>query len=485
MKKIYQLLFISLFVFGCEDYLDVEPELSINSSSVFETKDGALAALNAIYTSLKGKGMYGTDYPTIGDAATDNGKIPSDREGSGGNSDRLPHAYLLNLNANTTSILLWQDAYETINFCNTFLESIEQVTNMSADEILQASSEVRIIRAYAHFMLMQVFSQDYNFTLDQSHLGIPIVTETGITSKPSRNTTAEVYNFILTEFNESINNIQGLNSLNRPGNVFNYINYYVALSLRAKIYFYMTDYTNALADANEVINSNQYSLIPQYTTGLYASVGLGNIELINEWSDVAIVTQESIFQLYINEGSGTTNRSLIDIYTSNNGNAAHAISADLLDLYEPTDLRRNWYKIENTDPHVFKYPGDFGAAPDDTPFSVIRLTELVLMKAEIEARNGQEIVARNLVNQITSRSNASAINSIGNQLIEDIITERRKEKAFEANRLFDLKRLQRGFVRNDCSATICDVTYPTNLYAWPIPQEEFNGNPNMVQNEGY
>ena len=86
---------------------------------------------------------------------------------------------------------------------------------------------------------------------------------------------------------------------------------------------------------------------------------------------------------------------------------------------------------------------------------------------------------------ITDRANASEITSTGSQLIEDIITERRKELAWEGHRLFDLKRLQRGFVRgSDCTLTNgnCTVTYPTNLYAWPIPINEINANPNMVQN---
>ncbi|WP_411029792.1 RagB/SusD family nutrient uptake outer membrane protein [Spongiimicrobium sp. 3-5] len=489
MKSIYKIYFILLFMFGltgCEKYLDVAPETQVASSSVFQTQDGALAALNGIYTSLKLKGLYGTDFAIIGDASSDNGLIPSDREDAGANADRMPHAYLLNLNANTTSIL-WDDAYVLINNTNTFLEGIESVSDMSDEAKTQAVAEARIIRAYAHFCLMQVFAQDYNFTADQTHLGVPIVTATGASNQPERNTTSEVFNFIFQEFNEALPDLQNSNAIERAGEDFNFINYFAALSLRAKIYFYTANYAAALSDANQVINSGRYSLISQYTTGTFPSAGLGDLEFINQWTGTSIVVPESIFQLYINEAGEetTTNRSIIDIYTSNNGNAAHAISADLFDLYEAQDLRLNWYKVEDTDQHVFKYPGEFGAAPDDTPYSVIRLTELVLMKAEIEARNGQDAVAQGLVNQITARANASSITSTGNQLIEDIITERRKELAFEGNRLFDLKRLQRGFIRNDCSADICTLDYPTFLYAWPIPQAEFNGNPNMIQNDGY
>lgn len=480
------ILMVFIGLIGCEDYLDVESDTSVASSTIFETQEGVISALNGAYTFLKLKGIYGTDFAIIGDASSDNGKIPSDRESAGANIDRMPHAYLLNLNANTTTVL-WQDAYVLINNINKILENLDKASDMSDDVKAQIKGEAKVLRAYAHFILVQLFAQDFNFTSDQSHPGVPIVTSSGIDSKPTRNTVGEVFNFIFKEMDEAVNLLNNASSLQREGEDFYFFNYYSALGIRAKMNFYATNYTAALSDANMVINSGNYSLISNYTLGSYESVGLGQLDFINEWAGTSIVEPESIFQLYINETEveTTTNRSIIDIYTSNNGNAAHAISNDLYSLYETDDIRLNWYKIENTDQHVFKYPGDFGAAPDDTPFSVLRLTELILMKAELEARNGEEKVARELVNRITSRAGASLVTSTGNQLIEDIITERRKELAFEGNRLFDLKRLKRGFVRTDCSAQICTVEYPTNLYAWPIPQEELNGNPNMVQNDGY
>jgi len=112
------------------------------------------------------------------------------------------------------------------------------------------------------------------------------------------------------------------------------------------------------------------------------------------------------------------------------------------------------------------------------------------MSAECEARTGSQSRARILLNNITARANASPVTSTGNQLIEDIITERRKELSFEGHRLFDLKRLQRGFTRgSDCTLSNgnCSITYPTHLYAWPIPVNEINANQVIreQQNPGY
>jgi hypothetical protein len=115
-----------------------------------------------------------------------------------------------------------------------------------------------------------------------------------------------------------------------------------------------------------------------------------------------VLESEAIFQLDIDEDDGNfANRSLIDIYTANNGNAAHGISLDLLNKYEPSDARNGWYIDEEDTPaldrHVFKYAGGLGIDADAHAFPVMRLTEFVLMVAECEARAGNEMKARELV----------------------------------------------------------------------------------------
>jgi len=262
------------------------------------------------------------------------------------------------------------------------------------------------------------------------------------------------------------------------------MNYYAALGLRARLYFYSTDYPNALIDANTILDG-PFTLEPTYTVSIYENDGeTGNF--VDQWYGLApILEDEAIFQLDVDSDDGNfANRSLIDIYTANNGNAAHAVSQDLIDLYEAGDARLAWYLDEAATPapdlHIFKYPGGLGINADAHHFPVMRLTEFALMAAECEViTNGDEDRARTLVNQITARAGASAITSSGTQLQEDIITERRKELAFEGHRLYDLKRLQRGFTRNDCLLTNgnCTVSYPSDLYAWPIPQYETAANP--------
>ncbi|MDN5204294.1 RagB/SusD family nutrient uptake outer membrane protein [Fulvivirgaceae bacterium BMA10] len=494
MKKILYIYLISGIVFtSCDDFLDVEPETATTPEIALDTETDIVSALHGAYSILNDDG-YAMEYNVIGSVATDDGKIPSDREAAGAARDRIPHAYTLDLNEQTTTVELWLDAYQVIAGVNNIMARLDAVEfEQSFEDRIKA--ECLSLRALMHFSLTQIFAQDYNFTGDQSHLAVPYMTVTDPGSAPARNTMAEVYTALFADINEALSLFTSAGddalSAYRGGSSIYFMSYDAALGLRAKMSFYRTDYASALADADELLAAG-YTLEPTYTTGTYDNDGeVGTF--VDQWYSLApVLESEAIFQLDVDSDDGSfANRSLIDIYTANNGNAAHAVSDDLIDLYEPGDARLAWYHDENAtlapDLHVFKYPGGLGINADAHHFPVMRLTEFQLMAAEIQARNGNDGVAQALLLPITNRAGASPITSSGNDLVEDIITERRKELAFEGSRLYDLKRLQRGFVRNDCLLTNgnCIVDYPTNLYAWPIPVAELNGNDNLVQNTGF
>ncbi|MEK7199257.1 MAG: RagB/SusD family nutrient uptake outer membrane protein, partial [Bacteroidota bacterium] len=99
-----------------------------------------------------------------------------------------------------------------------------------------------------------------------------------------------------------------------------------------------------------------------------------------------------------------------------------------------------------------------------------------------------EADALTYANFVTSRRGATAIASTGTQLFEDIITERRKELAFEGDRFHDLQRLKRDIVRStNYPASSRTIPYSVFRRLFPIPQAEVDANPNIKpqQNAGY
>jgi hypothetical protein len=132
---------------------------------------------------------------------------------------------------------------------------------------------------------------------------------------------------------------------------------------------------------------------------------------------------------------------------------------------------------------------------------LFRYADLLLMHAEAAFENGDENSARTSLNKVRDRVGLGAINSTGQQLIDDIFNERRLELAMEGHRYYDLKRSGRlgeamaNFL--DYNENLSTDTYDAGNdegkffnasihYLFPIPQSEIDLSNNVItQNPGY
>src|SRR3569623_917715 len=112
-------------------------------------------------------------------------------------------------------------------------------------------------------------------------------------------------------------------------------------------------------------------------------------------------------------------------------------------------------------------------------FPVLRLGEIILIRAEALARLNQLPEAVSQLNLIQARANAP-IFVLGahtqQQVIDAIVAERRLELAFEGDRWPDLVRL-------GIAADVMGIDPTQTLY--PIPQSEIDVSPGLTQNPGY
>ncbi|MEO9870683.1 RagB/SusD family nutrient uptake outer membrane protein [Ekhidna sp.] len=476
MKRILKICSVMMLVIitSCDDFLDVEPVDELSSDVVFESENDFFIALNGAYNSLQQQDYYGGDFMIIADASSDNGIIPADAETS-----RSPQFYQLNLSPAISAIGFWDEAYQAINRVNNVLEQLDGAGFPQAS-IDRIRGEALFIRAISHFDLTRIFAQDYNFTTDNTNLGVPIITSTEV-GTPARNTIAEVYEFILDELRESASLLRDNDRLSNI-NVSFLANSEAAIALKARVFLYQSNYDSALDNADQIINSGKYSLVDYLVDD-----GSGGFDLaqINGWSDPS-PTSEAILEFEVdrNDDGYPGLAGLAGYYQKGAGNAVFGPNLDIVNLYEANDVRNNWYVQDAGIWHVNKYPGQ-GDVPLQYTSPAIRLTEMYLIKAECEARLNDEVEARTAINAIRQRANVSDIASSGQTLLADILEERRRELAFEGHRYFDLKRLQQDIVRNDCSLTEnCVVLYGDKFFAYPIPIEETAVNPNILQ-EGY
>ena len=155
--------------------------------------------------------------------------------------------------------------YSNINSMNILLARLD---DLSGDIALKASlaAEAKILRAYWHYLLVNIFAAQYDAATADAQGGIPYVTDMDLEKVNEKLTLAEVYRLLLEDCSEkTINNLpdKAVNIL-RPGKAMGY-------ALRAKIHLQMKNYPEALKDVEKALafNGNIENRLPVITESLY------------------------------------------------------------------------------------------------------------------------------------------------------------------------------------------------------------------------
>jgi len=316
-----------------------------------------------------------------------------------------------------------------------------------------------------------------NFTTDPNSLGVPLVIHYDVNAEPQRATVSAVYTQIVSDLKAAFAAAPDYTSSIT-------ISKYAAEALLARVYLYMGQYANALAAANDVINKGPFSLV-SYNG------------FLGYWGNPAPNTDatETIFEVDADAVNNNGFDDLGGIYF--NGYQDLYASIDLVSLYSASDVRGALLVAGRTKSGaaaylVAKYPNTLGNDKDN--IKVIRLAEVYLIAAESAARLGQNTDAQDFVNTVAELRDPgfAGYASTDDALVSDIATERRKELAFEGDRLFDMTRLNLTIVRAsnpgaDAPGDGLTIDKADPLRLSPIPQQEILRNPNIAkqQNPGY
>jgi hypothetical protein len=185
-----------------------------------------------------------------------------------------------------------------------------------------------------------------------------------------------------------------------------------------------------------------------------------------------------------------------NVYFVRGNRAEFKPAAQLLALYDQTNDVRYASYFTNTGGRlvVAKHIGrDNGSNRNGVVnWKSYRVAEMYLIRAEANYRLNKETEARADLNALRAAriTGFTAGNETGAALLNAILLERRKELAFEGDRFFDLKRLNKTAINRcpstiDSPSTICQLPSTSRAWAWPIPFDETNVNPNVLQNPGY
>ncbi len=154
MKKINIILCaIVLSVSACSDWLDVVPDGVATLDMAFNSRTQALKYLSTCYSYMPKNGGSG-DPATLGgdDIWTRNTTHFSNRFWLGGLDISEGRQ-----NATNPVLARWGGMYQALRVCNTFLENIHLVPDIPAWEREQWIAEVKVLKAYYHFSLVQMY----------------------------------------------------------------------------------------------------------------------------------------------------------------------------------------------------------------------------------------------------------------------------------------------------------------------------------------
>lgn len=460
--KSYKILVITFFTFlgfSCKkDFLEVIDNTVLLKQGYVKDLETTGHFLNGIYVNLAGYYVNGQYLPyseILADdmkptgtlfADTYNWNIPKENGGEFGNPEYM-----------------WRKYYGIIRDCSYVIEKAGEFRNENQQKADDYRGQALAIRALMHFVLVNIFSQAYNYTVDGSHAGIPLVKTSDTEPTVTRQTTAEVYNGIISDLDQAVE------LLPASGYKKEVMNLQAAKALLGRVYLFKEDYVNAKNLSMQVLNA-----VPLMTTG---------------YPDKLYATDESeaLFRMppgnpstatdgYSGQFIGFYARLTTPRYWATN-DIANILREDV------NDKRRNWVTTTTSGWRITKFP--IGAAGGlyasntngDHYQTIIRSTEMCLTAAEAYAKlgGGYEDSARLLIDAIRFRANTKVtkITATGTALLDSIYKERRKEMCFDGLRMFDLLRWKKGVNRQDAlSPAAQTLPYPSDKAIAPIPKTE-------------
>jgi hypothetical protein len=469
MKKYFLITILSslLFTVGCSDQLDRLPIDSLVEASAFQTvgdlENGLVGAL----------GNLNPDNVVAFNAIfTDNCRIGID---NGGQQLGLLSQQL---NSNGGDQGLWADRYNVINALNRVLAAAESIApgigeGAAYNDVL---GRCLALRAFLHAELWYYYGLDMS---SSSALGIVYQNFVATDGFRERNTNQEVLDFIEADFTAAAALITSTD-INFPTDDF-------ITFARARVALFSGDYAGAIANANTII-----AKYPLANATQYAAMFGGDAD-----------TTEVIFKF--DNVQGSNNRVAGNFIFGGGGDFIEA-SSELFNAFSATDIRRDVAMISSLSPQntgdaltIDKYP-----ANADTnyinDYKMMRVSEMYLIRAEAHARSTSPNFAAATADVQTLRtmrgsSDVTPTYASVAEAVQDIFNERRLELCFEGHRYIDIKRylgiLNQGITRDAIDVSYLGNNFPSsvsatsNLFIFPLPDGEINGNPAITQAPGY
>ena len=203
MKKISLVLIgsLALLFASCDKFLDTMPD----NRAEIDSEEKIKSLLTSAYPDH--------DYVMVAEMLCDDIDKFNNTNVSGQFFEQLWHWEDITESNNESPENIWSAFYTSISSANHALEAIEALVEENGGEwttsLRQERAEALMCRAYCHFILVNIFSMNYNPATSGKDMGITYMEkpETSLAPEYSRGTVAEVYEKIERDINEAMPDI--------------------------------------------------------------------------------------------------------------------------------------------------------------------------------------------------------------------------------------------------------------------------------------
>jgi len=447
MKKHIRLIPFILLLTGCQNFLEVKPELQVDQTQAITNASTAEAAVNGMYNRLGSDNYYGSNFPAL--SYLSGGDVQW--TGSQSAPQEITARKLTATNSYVGSA--WSAIYSTILQANYLLEAVPTLTDpqLTADRKNQMQGEAYAIRALSYFDLARGWG-GVQLILKATHTPSD---NTGIARSSLDDTYAQVLKD-LTAAEPLVSNTTNRNRITRK----------TVWALRARYHLYRQEWDQAETYASKLIDdATSYKLAKPYSAF---------------FANNAVATSESVFEIaYTNSfKNGHYNWWLPPVLS---GRREWAPTDKLVALLNDPNAGGNRSDLlgKTVPPGNLWYGKLYYRTPLGTdPAYVIRIAELYLIRAEARAQLGKTTTALADLNAIRDRAGVPLSQvSTKDDLLLAVENERQVEFPFETDRWFNL-------VRTGRVAAVLGIT-DANKYVLPVPSSELIADKALTQNQGY
>lgn len=444
------IIFSVVMLASCS-FLDKEPVSSFSAQGFYKKVSDAQAGVYGIYQGMQS--TFRINFAYWGEGRAD--AVSTNQSGD-------PFALHQNTLTNTITSANWDNLYMVISRANYAIKYIPEVFDEETALRNQLIGQSRALRAIAYFYLVRVWG-DVPLTLEPYES----IQQNIFLSKTDKEVVLDQVVEDLLYASEycapSYGGERDRVLITQGG----------ADGILTQVYMWRKQYQNAIVSADRIMDNPLYSLVSIANWNAMFSAGLST---------------ESIFEVGYNEVQTNSMRIL---YAQGN-DAQYFPTQKFMSSFEEGDLRKSkiWDTTQATPRKIWKFFGegfnDESPDPSQNNIIIVRLADILLLKAEAHAHLGQLEQALALLNIVRNRAGLEPLDQQGadslyGSLVDAILHERFIELSFEGHRWFDLVRTGKAI---QVMGPITGLSDERNIL-WPIHESAFNRNPELDQNDFY